>query len=286
MAHGFGASPDGPLGTVARKLCDFGLAAFAFDFRRFGVSDGEPRYVLKIDDQLEDWAAAIAFVRSQADVDPDRTGLWGSSLSGGQVISVAARDAQVAGAVAQVPYCDGFALARAAGLRHNFRVIPAMMRDLFQDALGLKPHLIQALGPPNRRALLCTRADGLYEEILRSVPPAWSNRIAARSLLELYRFRPILEAKEVSCPLLVVVTYQDRVAPPATAIRAAHDLPYAEMALFSAQHFDLYSGTTFDRVIETEAKFLAHHLAADAPALGASAEGGSKQHRPPTGSTF
>jgi pimeloyl-ACP methyl ester carboxylesterase len=266
MAHGFGAAPDGPLGRVARRLAEAGLAAFAFDYRNFGSSSGTPRHLLGVNRQLEDWGSAIMFVRGLERVDPDRIGLWGSSFSGGQVIAVAAGDPAIRAAVAQVPYVDGYALARAAGLRHFLRLIPALVRDTLQTKLLQRPYVIEALGPPGQRAALSTRFPDLYEELNENTLAGWENRIAARSLLDVYRFRPIRIASEVNCPLLVVVTYQDRVAPARTAIRAAHDLPYVEMAMFSARHFDLYTGEVFERAVATEAKFLARHLLERSPA--------------------
>lgn len=260
MAHGFGASPDGPLGRVARRLAEAGLAAFAFDYRNFGSSSGVPRHLLDVNRQLEDWGSAIMFVRGLDSIDPDRIALWGSSFSGGQVIAVAARDPTIRAAVAQVPYVDGHALARAAGLRHFLRLLPALVRDTLQTKLLHRPYVIEALGPPGQRAALSTRFPDLYEELTANELGGWENRIAARSLLDVYRFRPIRIASDVSCPLLVVATYQDQVAPAATAIRAAHDLPYVEMAMFSARHFDLYTGEVFDRAVATEAKFLVRHL--------------------------
>ena len=71
-----------------RRLAAAGTAAFGFDYRHFGASDGQPREQLDIDRQLDDWHAAIAYVRDRGGVDPDLVGLWGSSLSGGQVLCV------------------------------------------------------------------------------------------------------------------------------------------------------------------------------------------------------
>ena len=71
MAHGFGAAPETPLGEVAAHFAQSGVAAFAFDFRSFGASDGEPRAVLNARRQIEDWSAAIAYARSRDDVDPE-----------------------------------------------------------------------------------------------------------------------------------------------------------------------------------------------------------------------
>jgi pimeloyl-ACP methyl ester carboxylesterase len=259
MAHGFGAAPSGPLADVARSLATAGIAAFAFDFRNFGASGGQPRQLLNIDRQLEDWGAALRYVRSRGDVDPDRIGLWGSSLTGGQVITVAARDHQIAAVVAQVPYTDGWSIARAAGLRHNLKALPAISYDLLRAAVGLSPHLIDGLGPPGTSAAVSTRYSDLYE-VVRTRAPAWRNLIAARSLLDLYRFRPRKVADQIRCPMLVVLTYRDLVAPSEVAIRIAQELPYVELALFPARHFDLYGGEVLARALRTEILFFGQHF--------------------------
>jgi pimeloyl-ACP methyl ester carboxylesterase len=260
MAHGFGAAPDGPLGRVARRFAAAGLAVFAFDYRGFGASDGEPRGIFSARAALEDWDAAIAYVRGRDDVDPSRVGLWGSSLSGGQVIAVAALDRTICAAVAQVPYSDGWAVAKAAGLRHSLRILPHVLRDLLHAAVGVRPHMIDWLGPPGATAAMSARYHDLYAELSHAPAVAEGNRLAARGVLEMYRFRPILLARQIRCPLLVVATYEDLIAPPAMAIRAAQALPYVEMAMFSGRHFDMYVGDVAARAHSTEAKFLAHHM--------------------------
>ena len=259
MAHGFGAAPETPLGDVARRIAQAGLAAFAFDFRGFGASEGEPRAVLSARRQLEDWAAAIAHVRSRDDVEPDQVGLWGSSFTGGQVLAVAAGDHRIAAAVAQVPYCDGLSLAYAAGLVSNLRLLPAVIRDLRRAATGAEPYMIDALGPPGRQSAISARFPDLYSRILERMP-AWPNKTAARAVLQMYAFRPIRLASQIRCPLLVVLSYHDQVAPPAAAVRAAQRLPHVELALFRARHFDLYVGETRERALRTELRFITHHM--------------------------
>jgi len=259
VAHGVGASPDGPLGQVARRIAAAGTAAYAFDYRHFGASDGEPRDQLDMDRQLADWHAAIAHVRERDDVDPDLIGLWGSSLSGGQVLCVAARDHRIASVVAQVPYTDGHSLARAAGLKHLIRLMPAIARDAFNNATGRDPYMISGLGPPGEAAAVTTRLSDNYDSLVAGAP-SWPNRINAGAMLQVYRFRPAALAQEIRCPLLVVLSYRDHVAPADAAMRAAHGLPYIELALFPALHFELYSGETFERATSTEISFFEHHF--------------------------
>lgn len=260
MAHGFGASPDGPLGEVGRRIAAAGTRAFGFDYRQFGASDGEPRDQLDIERQLHDWHAAIAYVRERGDVDPDLVGLWGSSLSGGQVLCVAARDHRIASVVAQVPYTDGHSLARAAGLRHLIRLMPAIARDALYSATGRAPYMISGIGPPGEAAAVTTRLSDNYDSLVAGAP-SWPNRINAGAMLQIYRFRPAALAQQIRCPLLVVLSYRDHVAPADAAMRAAHGLPYIELALFPALHFELYSGETFERAMSTEISFFQHHFA-------------------------
>jgi uncharacterized protein len=260
MAHGFGASPDGPLGQVGQRIAAAGTAVFAFDYRNFGASDGQPRDQLDMDRQLDDWHTAIAYVRGRGDVDPDLIGLWGSSLSGGQVLCVAARDHRIASVVAQVPYTDGYSLARAAGLRHLFRLMPAIARDAVHAATGRAPYMISGLGPPGEAAAVTTRLSDNYDSLVAGAP-SWRNRINAGAMLQVYRFRPAALAQHIRCPLLVVLSYRDHVAPADAAMRAAHGLPYIELALFPALHFELYSGETFERAMATEISFFEHHFA-------------------------
>lgn len=263
MAHGFGASPDGPLGRTARRFATAGIAAFAFDYRHFGASDGHPRELLDIERQLDDWNAAIAYVRTRDDVDPALIGLWGSSLSGGQVLCVAAADRAIAAVVAQVPYTDGYSLARAAGLRHHMKMLPAIVLDSMRAATGRPPFMISGLGAPGDSAAVQTRVSDTYETVLARAP-SWSNRVNASSVLQIYRFRPARIARQIRCPLLVVLSHRDHLAPAHVTMRAAQGLPYIELAMFPAQHFELYSGEIFERAVATETSFFLHHFGCDA----------------------
>ncbi len=72
MAHGFGAARALRLYAYAAVFARAGYAVVVFDYRGWGDSDGVPRHVLNIADQLDDWRAALDFTRSLPDVDPRR----------------------------------------------------------------------------------------------------------------------------------------------------------------------------------------------------------------------
>lgn len=86
MAHGFGAERSFGLPAFAERFASRGLAVFVFDYRGFGASEGEPRYLINPWRHIRDWRAALSHVRSLPGLDADRLGIWGSSYSGGHVI--------------------------------------------------------------------------------------------------------------------------------------------------------------------------------------------------------
>ena len=92
MAHGLGGTRDAGLEPFAERFADNGYTVLLFDYRHFGASDGEPRQLLSIKRQLADWKAAVAHARGLPGVDPDRIGLWGTSFSGGHVLTTATQD--------------------------------------------------------------------------------------------------------------------------------------------------------------------------------------------------
>jgi uncharacterized protein len=106
MGHGFSGTQD-RLFVSAERFAETGFAVLTFDYRNFGESGGQPRQLVSIEGQLEDWRAAIRFARGLEGVDPERIALWGSSLGGWHMVCVAAEDPRIAAVVAQVPF-NGF----------------------------------------------------------------------------------------------------------------------------------------------------------------------------------
>jgi len=64
MGHGLGAVKALRLGAFAERFQAAGYACLVFDYRYFGDSTGEPRELLSISRQREDWRAALNFVRT------------------------------------------------------------------------------------------------------------------------------------------------------------------------------------------------------------------------------
>lgn len=260
MAHGFGAERTFGLQPFIDAFVDLGAAVFSFDYRCFGASAGTPRNLIDPKRHLEDWRAALAYVRTLGDVDTARIGLWGTSFSGGHALVTAARDHRVAGVVAQVPFVDGLATAShlrprdvAAGLAHG-------LTDLARAALGKPPHTVPVIGSPEAFALLNTPDAMEGYEKLADPQSAWQNAAPARVALQVPLYRPVLSFAGVACPVLMIYAEDDSLIPAAAVRRAARRLRNVELHALPIGHFDLYTGAWFDRAIALERDFFGRRL--------------------------
>lgn len=260
MAHGWSGVREQRLDAFAERFADAGLAVLVFDYRHFGASGGEPRQLLDINRQREDWRAAVAYARGLEGIDPERIALWGTSFSGGHVIDTAAADRRVAAVVAQVPFVDGLANLPRLGPRHALRLVREALRDSFHAATGRPPHMVAAVGPPGSLAVM-NSPDA--EPGFRALNPPgldWPNQTAARIMLRVGSHRPIRRAREVGCPILFVIADDDVVTPPDLAAKAASRAPRAEVRRHPGGHFDVYVGELFEQVVAEEQEFLLRQL--------------------------
>lgn len=269
MAHGLGAIKEVGLDRFARPLAAAGHDVVAFDYRGFGESTGDPRQVVDVAEQQEDWRAAIAFARELPGV--ERIVLWGTSYAGGHVLALAAELDGLAAVVAQVPMADGRAAAGGVGARQLLRLAAHGLIDEARGRLGLSPHTIAITGEPGELALLATpdAAAGLL--VLNPDGYPWPNEVGARIVLRAGFYRPARHAERIACPLLVVVCDDDVLTPPEPAADAARRAPQGELLRLPGGHYAVYEGSGFDRAIAAEIGFLERH--ATRPPLHTAAHG-------------
>jgi len=106
MAHGYSGTIEGMVAdNYAEVFCQAGYAVLLYDHRNLGISDGEPRQQINRWTQARGYRDAIDFVVSLPEIDTTKIGLWGDSMSGDEVLVVAAMDHRVKVVIAQVPAC-------------------------------------------------------------------------------------------------------------------------------------------------------------------------------------
>src|SRR5581483_12171721 len=149
MGHGFAGTRDVALPLFAERFARDGIAAFAFDYRHFGASGGAPRQVVDPRTQLEDWRAALAFVRARPEVDGAKVAAWGTSMGGGHALLVAAGDPELRAVVAQAPLIDTDLEGNAGfqGVAWAARLVLTGWTDLVWSAFGGDPVTAPAIAP-------------------------------------------------------------------------------------------------------------------------------------------
>ncbi len=262
MAHGFANIRMARLPAFAERFVEAGYAALLFDYRTFGDSEGEPRNWVHPGRQLEDWHAAISFARGRDDVDGGRVIAWGTSFSGGLVLKVGAKDHSLAAVISQIPHTSGLATVLKAPMMTTLKSTAAAVYD---TALGLvgREYYSPVVGQPGELAALV--ADQAPEAYHRLLPEGsgWENRLLSRSMLQVPLFTPRNSATRISAPVLMVVAARDNVVSASAAVRTARKIPDCTVRVLDADHFQPYTGDSFEENIAHQIAFLRERVPVD-----------------------
>ncbi|MBU3809056.1 MAG: alpha/beta hydrolase [Candidatus Phocaeicola faecipullorum] len=123
----FGAVKEQAAGLYAQTLAERGFLTIAFDPSFTGESGGEPRYVASPDINTEDFCAAVDFLSTCENADPERIGILGICGWGGMAVNAAAIDTRIKATVASTMYdmsrvnANGYFDAMDADARHEMR---------------------------------------------------------------------------------------------------------------------------------------------------------------------
>ncbi len=258
MGHGFGAERAWGLPAFAQRFVEAGFAAFLFDYRGFGDSDGSPRRLVSPRRHLEDFEAAIEHVRSFADIDPKRLVLWGTSFGGGHALTLAARGVPCAAVIAHVPHVDALAslAAGASSPRQVLKLMAAGLRDGLRAATFRDPHYVPTVGRPGETAIMAT--EDAWDGIMALVPPGapFDNRCAARIALTFPFYRPIREVHRIAVPTLLVAAAKDSLIPVEAVRKTAARIHDARLVELDCPHFAPYTEPWLERSVEAQLTFL------------------------------
>lgn len=123
----FGAVKEQSSGLYAQTLAERGFLTIAFDPSYTAESSGEPRYVASPDINTEDFSAAVDYLSTRDDVDPERIGILGICGWGGMALNAAAIDTRIKATVTSTMYdmsrvnANGYFDSMDANARYELR---------------------------------------------------------------------------------------------------------------------------------------------------------------------
>lgn len=123
----FGAVKEQASGLYAQTMAERGFVTLAFDPSYTGESGGRPRHVASPDINTEDFSAAIDFLSTRPDVDPDKIGIIGICGFGGMGLNAASMDTRIKATVTSTMYdmsrvnANGYFDAMDAEQRYKLR---------------------------------------------------------------------------------------------------------------------------------------------------------------------
>jgi pimeloyl-ACP methyl ester carboxylesterase len=262
LAHGFGGVKEMRLDAYAERFAKAGYHALVFDYRHFGDSEGEPRQILDIKKQHQDWRAAIRFAKALPGVNTRKIILWGTSFSGGHVAAIAGtdQDPDIVAVISQVPHLDGIATAVASGLVQNLRLGFAAWRDIFNMILKRSPYYVPIIGRPGDLAAMT--APDAEEGVKKLYPEGFepNANVAARIFLSVGLYSPGRLAPKMNMSWLVQVAANDLTTPISPAIKAVMKAPRSQLIIYKCGHFDVYVEPRFEQTVSDQLTFLKNCL--------------------------
>jgi hypothetical protein len=269
MAHGFSATRRAMTADrYAEVFRESGLAVLLYDHLGFGDSGGESRLQINTWLQARGYRDAISWVSALDEVDSDRIGIWGDSLSGAVGLAVAGIDARVSALAVQVP---------ALGAELPPEDPDGSLYRAFKETIlsgDVQPSSSEVQGPMPvvsddqvRRpsALQPLTAYRWFIEYGGRLGTGWVNDVTRARPKTPVTWHAGLCAAHVSCPTMFVVSPEDEMpgAVPAVA-RDAYDKLSApkEWLDVNGGHFGLlyHPSSEFDRASSAQARFLAEAL--------------------------
>lgn len=264
LAHGWAMVAGGDLEDYAAAVVGAGMAALTFDFRRLGRSDGLPRQEIDPAAQIEDFRAAISYVRSRSEVDRERIGIWGSSYSGGHALVVAAIDKRVKCVVSQVPTIDGY-VAGQRRMRYDKAQALQAAFELDREArfAGQPPVALPLIDADPEAAVAYPGRDSYdYMSAQARRCASWVNEVTLRSLELARAYMPGAYIRYITpTPLLMIVATGDGLTPAdlqQEAFRQAHEPK--QLMLLPGGHYSVYT-EHFGTTSAAAADWFSRHLA-------------------------
>ncbi len=256
MGHGLGANREMGLDRYARRFAAAGMGVLVFDYRHFGASGGEPRQLVSIARQRDDWRAAIAYARTLKGFDATRIALWGTSFGGGHVLSIAHEDDYLAAVVAQCPFTSGWSAAMAKGPISMTKVGTLAMTDLVFGTILRKPIGARLAGRKRSAALMSAPDVPEGNRRLAEESEQYQPKVSARVGMSAMFDSPWRRTKNIKVPVLYAVCDNDAIVPARPTLKAAERTKHSVVKRYPIGHFDIYFDDWFEKAVYDQTEFL------------------------------
>ena len=268
MAHGYSATIQGMVADkYAEVFYNRGFAVLLYDHRNLGISDGEPRAEINRWTQARGYRDAVNFIITLPEVDKNRIGIWGDSMSGDVAIFVAAMDHRIKTVVVQVPACgrempppdpDG---SLFKSLQDTF-----LHGDINTPESVLGPMPVVSFDQESVPSLLKPlTAFHWFMEYGARYNTKWNNRATYFTPKVPVKFNSVICIPHIKAAILMMVSYDDEM-PGANSDVARYAYSLApdpkQLIEIDGGHFGLlyYPGKLFDEASTMQADYYEKHL--------------------------
>ena len=258
LCHGYTGVKDIYLPDNARVLNEAGYVAMTFDYKGWGDSEG-PRSRLAPYSRVADVQAALTFLGTVPEVDPDRLGIYGTSYGGATVVWVGAVDRRVKCVVSVVGIGNGERWMRSVRRPDEFHdLLERSRQDRMKRALDGKSEFVA-----REEILLPDRQSAELAAAARRNNPAAVSVIPLEYVDETLQFNPEWVVDKIAPrPILFITTDDDRLVPPEESIQlhARAGEPKKLVVLEGYGHYEVYMEPAFSRVMQATVAWYREHL--------------------------
>lgn len=260
MAPSFAGLRQFKLGQYAQRFAQAGYAVVIFDYRFWGASTGAPRELISLEYQIDDWKKVIQFLSSSDQVDARKIVLWGTALSGGYVLTLAAQLKNIYAIMVQTPFVDGVASAKLYPMLQLLKVLKLSSQDYMGSKIGASAKTLSVVHPS---ALCFMPSQSSYQGYMSIINPDyyWSGEVPARVFFHLIRYRPIQVVMDIQIPVLFIAAKYDHLIPIESSREAVGNMSQViQYYEWDISHFDLYRPQWLEKSISTQLEFLHQHF--------------------------
>ena len=262
LCHGYTGVKDLYLPDNARVLTDAGYVVMTFDYKGWGKSEG-PRSRLAPYSRVADVRAALTFLSTLPEVDPERLGIYGTSYGGATVVWVGAVDPRVKAVVSVVGIGNGARWMRSVRRPDEWRdLLDRSARDRGRRAVEGASEFVareEILLPDRQSADLAAKARKDNPNAVGSIPLEYID--------ETLEFNPEWVVDRIAPrPVLFITSDDDRLVPPeeSQALYERAGEPKKLVVLRGFGHYEVYAEPAFSEVMRETLAWYRQYLGPEA----------------------